>query len=134
MQGKKIINFCILQALTKLLDESSKNVSGQIFYLTDDNPVNCYYVLDPLYRKLHHRSAPNPIPVPIIIQLVFALVFHVLSLLLGPKFKLPYWGFTFMECYKVSILKKKKIVNDEEKLQYSSYLDILSLLLYPCKN
>ena len=100
---------CILQALTKLLDESSQNVSGQIFYLTDDNPVNCYYVLEPLYKKLHHRDAPNPIPVPIIVQLIFAFVFHALSLLLGPKFKLPYWGFTFMECYKVIILKFKKI-------------------------
>ena len=85
-----------------MLDESSNNVSGQIFYLTDDNPVNCYYVLAPLYRILKHREIPNPIPVPIIVQLVFAFFFHVLSLLLGPKFKLPYWGFTFMECYKVS--------------------------------
>jgi len=110
-----------VKALTKLLDESSNNVSGQIFYLTDDNPVNCYYVLAPLYRILKHREIPNPIPVPIIVQLVFAFFFHVLSLLLGPKFKLPYWGFTFMECYKInvnhyfSVEKAKRYLNYEPK-------------------
>lgn len=30
------------------------------------------------------------------------MVFHSLSVVFGKKYKLPFWGFTLMESYKVS--------------------------------
>ena len=99
--------FNYFQALSKLLQDDNEDVSGQIFYLTDDCPKNLFFFLDPLYKKLNTKAknCPSAFHVPQFVTSFISLIFHGLSIIIGPKFRLPFWGFTFMESYKVRIQK-----------------------------
>ena len=97
-----------------MLKSETDEISGQIFYLTDDNPTNTFFFLDPLYTKINPQAehCPSVIGIPLPLLCFASLIFHCLSLIMGPKFKMPYWGFTIMEAYKVeNIAYLKPFVN-----------------------
>ena len=95
--------------MNKLLEGSSSSdmASGQIFYLTDGNPTNLFFFLDPLYSKIkpEAKNCPKAPHIPAKLTTMMSLVFNGLSKTFGKKLRLPFWGFTYMESYKVIILK-----------------------------
>jgi len=112
-----------VKALDKLLKSETDEISGQIFYLTDDNPTNTFFFLDPLYTKINPQAehCPSVIGIPLPLLCFASLIFHCLSIIMGPKFKMPYWGFTIMEAYKInvnhyfSVEKAKRLLDYEPK-------------------
>ena len=88
--------------MNKLVD-GNEEVSGQIFYLTDGNPTNLFFFLNPLYKKLSSSSkiCPRAFHMPPKLTITTSLIFCCLSKILGKKYRLPFWGFTYMESYKV---------------------------------
>jgi hypothetical protein len=85
--------------------EGGESTSGHIFNITDDNPTDLNYFLHPLYSMVTdevEQRLPKPkIFIPIWISHLISRCFALLSLILGKKFVLPFWGFTIMETYKV---------------------------------
>ena len=88
--------------MTKLLG-GCEDVSGQIFYLNDGNCTNLFFFLNPLYRLVNPaaKMCPPAIHLPPRVTTVASLIFNTLSQIFGENFHLPFWGFTYMESYKV---------------------------------
>ena len=89
--------------MAKLL-EDCELACGQVFYLNDGNPTNLFFFLDPLYSMLNPkaRQCPSAAHIPPLLTTLTSNIFNVLSRVLGVNFYLPFWGFTYMESYKVS--------------------------------
>ena len=94
----------IFQAMNKLL-VGCEDVSGQIFYLNDGTPTNLFFFLNPLYSLLNPaaKTCPPAIHLPPKLTTLTALIFNTLSKIFGETFHLPFWGFTYMESYKVCV-------------------------------
>ena len=92
----------IFQAMNKLL-VGCEDVSGQIFYLNDGTPTNLFFFLNPLYSLVNPaaKTCPPAIHLPPKLTTLTALIFNTLSKIFGETFHLPFWGFTYMESYKV---------------------------------
>ena len=115
----------LFQAMEKLLDDG---IDGQIpvFTITDGNPTNLYFFLDPLYSKIVKDKrkkclCPRLPHIPKNVTVGFSLIFHGLSKMLKKKYQLPFWGFTYMEAYKInvnhyfSIEKARKLLDYQPK-------------------
>ena len=102
------VNSCnflfIFQAMNKLL-VGCEDVSGQIFYLNDGTPTNLFFFLNPLYSLVNPaaKTCPPAIHLPPKLTTLTALIFNTLSKIFGETFHLPFWGFTYMESYKVCV-------------------------------
>ena len=94
----------IFQAMNKLL-VGCEDVSGQIFYLNDGTPTNLFFFLNPLYNLVNPaaKTCPPAIHLPPKLTTLTALIFNTLSKIFGETFHLPFWGFTYMESYKVCV-------------------------------
>ena len=95
--------------MDKLLQPSCQ-ISGEIFYITDGDPTTLNFLTNPLKKFVINkdkRSIPYDklttleLRVPKRIALIYALILSYLSTWFGKKFKMPVWGFTYMELQKV---------------------------------
>jgi hypothetical protein len=85
--------------------EVSDSANGQIFNITDDNPTDLSFFLNPLYAMVtdeKEQKLPKPkIFIPVWISHFISRCFALMSIVFGKRFILPFWGFTVMETYKV---------------------------------
>lgn len=110
------------------LNSMNDGIDGQIFYITDGQPTNLYFFLDPLYSKIVKDKrkkcvqCPRLPHIPKNVTVGFSLIFHGLSKMFKKKYQLPFWGFTYMEAYKInvthyfSIEKAQKILDYQPKI------------------
>ena len=108
--------------MEKLLEDNCQ-INGQIFYITDGQPSNLYFFLDPLYSKIRQKKCTCPrLPhIPKNVTVGFSLIFNCFSKIFKQKYHLPFWGFTYMEAHKInvnhyfSIEKARKILDYHPK-------------------
>ena len=88
-------------------EERKSDWNGEIFYINDGVPRSTLFLIRPLYRGLFGKEYRPLFLLPFWMFLAFSLIINGLSSLLGKKFRLPFWGATYMEALKV----KKTIKN-----------------------
>ena len=95
--------------MDKLL-QSSCEISGEIFYITDGEPTTLNFLTNPLKKFIidkdkrfmpYDKPTTLEIQVPKRIALIYSLVLSYISTWAGKKFRMPTWGFTYMELQKV---------------------------------
>lgn len=82
---------------------NSCQADQQIFSISDGNPTNLRYFLDPLNLALEGRFLNPLLEVPPIFIIMIAGIFHALSKVIGKSFTLPFWGLTPMEAKKITV-------------------------------
>lgn len=108
-----------IKANEALLKESNSLANGQIFYITDDNPTNIYSFLDPLYTLISKETkCPRLFEMNPFLSYMISYIFIILSNLFGKCFSLPFWGFTLMEAYKVTVTHYFSIEKARRILHY----------------
>ena len=127
------------QATAKLLNFTCQ-ISGEIFYITDDHPTNMEFIFKPLRKFLKDRKndrnrSSNQIhcwhlanfgfQVPKAMAILYSTMFSYLSMVFGKSFQMPAWGLTYMELQKVCNKK-----NECENYCSFSYLNSNSNILH----
>ena len=99
--------------MEKLLQPDCQ-ISGEIFYITDGNPTSVEFLTNPLkkfimnkYNTPHKKGTTSQIHVPKKLAVIYALILSHLSKWGGKSFRMPTWGFTYMELQKVNITISK---------------------------
>ena len=89
------------QALECLLTRPN-SVTGQVFYITDGNPISLHDFLDPLHQAvmgINHQ--PDPILLPAWTIVAVAVAMEAAAAPFGKSVHWPVWAYTTMEAYKV---------------------------------
>lgn len=78
-------------------------ISGQAYFITDGNPVNnVKFFADALVPAIMGRDATlSEIQIPFFLVLMISYLAIFMSCLFGKAFRLPYFGLTPSEVYKV---------------------------------
>ena len=112
----------VVQAHVKALKalETTDAANGHIFFVTDDNPTDLSFFLDPLHCLVTdglEKKQPKPkVVIPFWLCYLISRIFCFMSVMIGKSMVLPWWGFTVMETYKIytdhyfSIAKARKML------------------------